>query len=69
MKSISSKELQQLIHTQTDFQLIDVREQEEHDEFNIGGQLIPLREIIQQLQQIEKENRSLFIAAKASAAR
>jgi len=28
-----------------DFQLIDVREEEEHLEFNIGGQLIPLGQI------------------------
>ena len=35
-----------------DFQLIDVREPDEYAEFNIGGQLIPLNEIIQQAEKI-----------------
>jgi len=55
MKGITSKELQQLIHTKADFQLIDVREQYEHDAFNIGGLLVPLSDITKHLEQIEKE--------------
>jgi adenylyltransferase/sulfurtransferase len=55
MKSITSKELQQLIQTQADFQLIDVREPDEHAAFNIGGQLMPLGEISKHLEQVEKE--------------
>lgn len=38
-----------------DFQLIDVREPDEHEEFNIGGQLIPLGEISTHISNIEKE--------------
>ncbi len=55
MKSITANELVQLINSKTDFQLIDVREAEEHDEFNIGGTLIPLAQITQQHQQVAKE--------------
>ena len=53
MNSITVTALANLIESKTDFQLIDVREPEEHEEFNIGGQLIPLSEIAQQVQQIE----------------
>lgn len=54
MKSITSTELQQLMASQTDFQLIDVREPEEHAAFNIGGQLIPLGEISRQVELIDQ---------------
>jgi len=52
MQSITAAALQQKINDKEDFQLIDVREPEEHAEFNIGGELIPLGEIIQQIKKI-----------------
>ncbi|MEY2916704.1 MAG: hypothetical protein RIS73_418 [Bacteroidota bacterium] len=52
MKSITATELAQLIESEKYFQLIDVRQPEEHDEFNIGGELIPLGEIVQHLEKI-----------------
>ena len=52
MKSITAAELKALIENKNDFQLIDVREPEEHEEFNIGGELIPLGEIIQHAEKI-----------------
>ena len=52
MKSITATELAALIENNDDLQLIDVREPEEHDEFNIGGELIPLGEIVHQSQKI-----------------
>jgi rhodanese-related sulfurtransferase len=55
MKSITSKELLQLIAEKKDFQLIDVREPDEHAEFNIGGALMPLGEIIAHINEIQKE--------------
>jgi adenylyltransferase/sulfurtransferase len=54
MKGITSTELQQLMTSQTDFQLIDVREPDEHAAFNIGGQLIPLVEISRQVELIDQ---------------
>ena len=55
MKSITAKELSHLIKDKKDIRLIDVREQYEHDEFNIGGTLIPLGEVVKYVDTIEKE--------------
>ena len=52
MKSITVNELKVKIDNAEYFQLIDVREPYEHEEFNIGGRLIPLNEITQQLDKI-----------------
>jgi len=52
MKSITAAALARLMEDKIDFQLIDVREPEEHEEFNIGGELIPLGEVVQQAQKI-----------------
>lgn len=45
MKTVTVQELQQWISSGKKIQLIDVREPDEHDAFNIGGELIPLGEI------------------------
>lgn len=50
--SITVTQLKQKIESHEDFQLIDVREAYEHDEFNIGGELIPLSSITQQTAKI-----------------
>ena len=55
MKSITVNELAHLINSKEDFQLIDTREAYEHDEFNIGGVLMPLGDITKYLHQVEKE--------------
>ncbi|MBL0182543.1 MAG: rhodanese-like domain-containing protein [Chitinophagaceae bacterium] len=55
MQSITSAALKQKIDSGEYLQLIDVRESFEHDEFNIGGILIPLGNIIQQMDKIDKE--------------
>jgi len=52
MKSITPAELHKKINKADDFQLIDVREPYEHEEFNIGGELIPLNEIAQHIDTI-----------------
>ena len=64
MKSITSKELKKLINNKGDFQLIDTREDYEHVEYNIGGTLIPLSNIIRQLTEIEKEKPVIFYCRK-----
>ena len=64
MKSITSGELKKIINNKEDFQLIDTREDYEHNEFNIGGTLIPLGNIISQLAQIEKEKPVIFYCRK-----
>jgi len=52
MKSITAIALKEKIENGEDFQLIDVREPYEHEAFNIGGQLIPLNEITQHINEI-----------------
>ena len=55
MKEITVQELKQLKDTNANFQLIDVREEHEFDEANLGGQLIPLGEIIDRAGEVEKD--------------
>lgn len=47
-----------------DFQLIDVREPDEYAEFNIGGQLIPLNAIVQQIEKIDTAKPVIFYCRK-----
>lgn len=60
MKSITSVELAELISAGSPVQLIDVREPNEHEVFNLGGTLIPLTEIIKNIDLIEKEQPVVF---------
>jgi len=55
MKTITPPELARLISEQVSIQLIDVREHYENKVFNIGGSLIPLGELTQNIDLIEKE--------------
>lgn len=55
MKEISVKELKELRDSGADFQLIDVREQNEFDFANLGGELIPLGSVPQQVEKFDKE--------------
>lgn len=55
MKEISVQELKQLIDEKQDFQLIDVREEYEFDEVNIKGELIPMGEVLENIEKISKD--------------
>ena len=55
MKEITAKELKSLIDSGADYQLIDVREQNEYDFSNIGGELIPLNTVPQHMDKISKD--------------
>lgn len=55
MKEISSAELKQLKDNNADFVLIDVREEYEYDEANLGGVLIPLAEVMARNSEIPKD--------------
>ncbi len=57
INNITVTQLFELINANKDFQLIDTREPTEHAEFNIGGTLIPLGDIIKNLHQIDKEKK------------
>lgn len=55
MKEITVQELKQLIDEKKDFQLIDVREEYEFDEANINGQLIPMGEVMDNIDKISRD--------------
>ena len=57
MKEIDSKELKELMDSSAKLQLIDVREQNEYDFVNIGGELIPMSEIPSSMDKINRDNK------------
>jgi adenylyltransferase/sulfurtransferase len=54
LKEITVHELKQKMDNKEDFQLIDVREQQEFNLVNIGGELIPLNSILENTDKISK---------------
>jgi adenylyltransferase/sulfurtransferase len=57
IKEITVEELKMMLNHEEDIQLIDVREPFEFDEFNIGGQLIPMSEIPDHVNSISKDKK------------
>ena len=55
MKHITPLQLQQKLSGGAELLLIDVREDFEHDDFNIGGKLIPLGEVLINAGEIPKD--------------
>lgn len=55
MKEITVQELKSLIDSKANFQLIDVREPHEYDEVNINGELIPMGDVMDNLDKITKD--------------
>lgn len=55
MNAISASALKELLRSQSDIILIDVREDFEHEDFNIGGHLIPLGEVLNRSAEIPKD--------------
>ena len=57
MKEITVQELKTLRDSKSDFQLIDVREEYEFDVCNLGGELIPMAEVMDKAEAISKEKK------------
>lgn len=55
MKEITVTQLKSRMDAGDDFQLIDVREESEYEFCNIGGQLIPMGELLQNLDKISRD--------------
>lgn len=55
MKEISVQELKQLMDSNSDFQLIDVREEYEYEMANLNGALIPLGSVTDRHGEISKD--------------
>ncbi len=54
MKEVTVQELKTMKDKKEDFQLIDIREEYEYDICEIGGELIPMGEIAENLDKISK---------------
>jgi rhodanese-related sulfurtransferase len=52
---ITPQELKELMQTSEALQLVDVRTAEKHQAFNIGGKLIPLDELPDHLNELERD--------------
>jgi len=57
VKAISVEELKQLMDSDHDFQLIDVREQNEKAFADIGGELIPMQTILSRIDSIDRNKK------------
>ena len=55
VNSISVKDLKEKLAINSEFFLLDVREDFEHEDFNIGGLNIPLGEVIRRANEIPKD--------------
>jgi sulfur-carrier protein adenylyltransferase/sulfurtransferase len=55
MREITVKELKEWKHSGKDFQLIDVREPHEYEICHIDGELIPMGEIVNNLDKISRD--------------
>ena len=55
MRQLTVEQFKSLLAGKTDIELVDVREESEHIEFNIGGILAPLSELFEHLDQIPKD--------------
>ena len=57
MKEVTFSELKKMMDAEEDFQLIDVREEHEVDIASIGGELIPMGEVMENLNKISKDKK------------
>lgn len=64
MRSITAAELKQKIDNGEDIHLVDVREPDEHEEFNISGELIPLGEIVHHAEKIPTDKPVIIYCRK-----
>ena len=54
MKEITALELKAKFDSHEDFQLIDVREPYEYEEANLGGELIPVSSVLNEIEKISR---------------
>ena len=60
-KKVSLAEVDKIIEENNpDYQVIDVREEYEHEVYNIGGLNIPLYELEERIEEIETEKKNIF---------
>jgi len=64
MKEITAEELKLKISLGEDIHLVDVREEYEHEAFNIGGILLPLSSLMENVALLEKEKPLIVYCSK-----
>ncbi len=64
MLSITATELKEKLAAKEDIILIDVREPFEHEDFNIGGTLIPMNTVLEQIEKIPTNKTVVLYCAK-----
>jgi rhodanese-related sulfurtransferase len=64
MESLTASQFREWVAANQDFQLIDVRQPAEHHQFNIGGLLIPLNELMQNKSLIDRQRPVVFYCEK-----
>jgi len=60
MKEVTPSELKVMIDNKEDFQLIDVREEHEADIASIGGELIPMGDVMDNLDKISRDKKVIL---------
>ncbi|MGZ3903098.1 MAG: rhodanese-like domain-containing protein [Bacteroidia bacterium] len=60
MKEVTVQELKAMQDKKEDFQLIDVREEYEYDICQIGGELIPMGEVAENIDKISKTKKVII---------
>ncbi len=60
MKEITVQQLREKIDSKEDFQLIDVREEHEYEAANLGGKLIPMSQIFDNADKIDRIKTVVF---------
>ncbi len=69
MIDITTEELKQKLDNNEDFVFIDVREQNEYDQFNLGAKLIPLGTLPSSLSELENYKEKEIVVHCRSGAR
>ena len=64
MNSITPLDLKEKLDNKEELVLIDVREEFEHNDFNIGGTLIPMKTLFDQIEKIPKDKTVVLYCAK-----
>jgi rhodanese-related sulfurtransferase len=64
MKEISAQQLQEKFTSKEDFQLIDVREEYEYEAVNLGGVSIPMGQVFDKIDQIDR-NKTVVVYCRS----
>ncbi|MBI4945081.1 MAG: rhodanese-like domain-containing protein [Bacteroidetes bacterium] len=60
MKEVTPTELKKMLDSKEDFQLIDVREEHEVDIASIGGELIPMGDVMDNIDKISRDKKVIL---------